>query len=347
MRRSFRERDPLRTGVLGVISVTLLVVLSFNLTRLEGGTKYTAAFTEAGGLRPAEDVRIAGVKVGKVKDVGLEGDHVKVVFTVDGKVRFGTGSRAEIKIATILGSHYLDIHPGGAGRQSPHSEIPTSRTTPSYEVVPALQDLSGRLGKIDVPQLGMAFDTLSETLRGSPDNVRGALEGLRKVSRALASRDDSLSDLLRHSRNVTKLLGDRSGDLATLVSDGSLLLRELDDRRAVIRSLLSSTVSLSQQITGTIEENRATLDPALTQLHKVVGILLRDQDNLDRAVTTLGPFVTTSADATASGRWFDGYLQNLVPLPAKVAPPAAAPPDGGMPTPVATPPGGDTLPIFP
>jgi phospholipid/cholesterol/gamma-HCH transport system substrate-binding protein len=341
MKRSFRERDPLRMGVLGMAFVTLLMALAFNLTRFEGGTKYGAAFTEASGLKSQEDVRIAGVKVGKVVKVGLEGDHVKVVFQVDHKVRFGAQSRAEIKIGTILGAHYMEIRPSGARRQSPHSEIPTSRTTPAYDVVSALQDLSGQLQKIDVPQLGKAFDTLSGTLEGSSANVSGALEGLQKISRAVASRDDSLTDLFGHTRNVTKLLADRSGDLATLVSDGSLLLQEIDDRRTAVRSLLSGTVNLSEQITGTIEENRATLNPALVQLRKVVGILTRNQDNLDRAVRVLGPYVTVSADATGSGHWFDGYLQNLIPLPAGLALPSTTPRS-------TTPPaGGDTLPIFP
>lgn len=336
MKRSFRERDPLRVGVLAMTTVASLVFLSFNLSRLQGGTKYTAAFTEASGLKRGEDVRIAGVKVGKVEHVGLESDHVKVVFTVGSKVRFGARSRAQIKLSTLLGSHYLQIQPAGTGRQSPHSEIPTSRTTPSYEVVPALQDLSQKAGAIDVTQLSTAFDTLSDTLRDAPANVRGSLEGLRKVSRAVASRDDSLSRLLGHSKNVTRLLADRSTDLAALVSDGSALLGEIDDRRTVIRQLLTGTVGLSQQITGTVEENRATLGPALTQLHRVVNILLHDQDDLTRALRTLGPFVTVAGDATANGRWFDGYLQNLV----LEVPPGVEPPAGRHPA-------GDTLPIIP
>ncbi|MGH3378268.1 MAG: MCE family protein [Actinoallomurus sp.] len=334
-------------GLLGMASVTLLVVLTFNLTRFEGGTKYSAAFTEASGLKPNEDVRLAGVNIGKIKRVGLEGDHVKVVFTVDPKVRFGSRSRAQIKLSTLLGSHYLAIQPGGTERQSPHSEIPTSRTTPSYEVVPALQDLSRQTSKIDTPQLAKAFDTLTETLSGSSSDVRGTLAGLQKISRAVSSRDDSLTDLLSHSSSLTSLLADRSGDLASLVSDGSLLLREIDARRADIRSLLSGTVNLAQQITGTIEENRATLNPALVQLHRVVDILLRNQDNLAHAVETLGPFVSTSADATSIGPWFDGYIQNLVPLPLGIAPPTTTRPSAGTPKPAATAPGGDTLPIIP
>src|SRR5262249_14833911 len=136
--------------------------------------------------------------------------------------------------------------------------------------------------------------------------------------------DDSLGDLLNHSRSLTTMLAGRSGDLAKLVSDGGLLLQELDNRRQVIRSLLAGTVSLSNQITGTIEENRATLHPALVQLHRVVGILERNQGNLDKSLQTLGPFVSVSADATGSGRWFDGYLQNLIPIPATIRPPQSA-----------------------
>jgi phospholipid/cholesterol/gamma-HCH transport system substrate-binding protein len=347
VKRTFREQDPLRMGVIGMATVTVLVVGAFNLTVFQGGTTYQAAFTEASGLKPNEDVRIAGVKVGTVKSVGLEGDHVKVGFAMHGDVHFGTLSRVRIKIGTLLGAHYLEVQPSGSHRQSPHTEIPTSRTAPSYEVVPALQDLSGRLQKIDVRQLGKAFDALSATLRYSPDNVRATLAGLQKVSRAVASRDDSLSSLLGHTRDVTRLLADRSGDLAALVSDGSLLLQEVDARRGAIRSLLSGTVSLSQQITATIQENQLTLHPALVQLHRVVGILTRNQGNLDKALRTLGPFVTTSGDATATGRWFDGYLQNLIPVPATIRPSATGTPKKGARTPsTTTTPGGGPLPII-
>jgi phospholipid/cholesterol/gamma-HCH transport system substrate-binding protein len=333
--RPFRERNPLPIGVAGLAAVGLLTLLAFNLQRFSGGTSYSAAFSEAAGLKPGEEVRIAGVKVGKVDSVGLEGDHVKVKFTSG--TPFGTGTRVQIKIKTLLGSHYLALEPKGPGRQSAHQEIPVTRTTAPYNVVPALQDASAQLGKIDTKQLAASFDTLSQTMQGSSANVRGTLAGLQKISRAVASRDDELSELLQHTNNVTKLLADRSGDLAALISDGSLLLQEVDARRAVIRSLLTGTVSLSQQIVATIAENRATTHPALVQLHKVVGILERNQGNLDRAVKTLGPFVTTSGDATASGRWFDGYLQNLIPLPLSIAPPATK-------SPARTP--GDTLPTI-
>lgn len=329
MKTAFRDRDPLAIGVVGLAGLALLAFGAFDLAGLQGGTVYHAAFTEAGGLKPNQDVRVAGVKVGKVTSVSLEGDHVRVAFTTGGNVRFGTLSKVRIKLATILGAHYLDVEPGGSHRQPPGEEIPTSRTAPAYEVVPALQDLSRQVQKLDVTQLATAFDTLSQTLSGSPDNVRRSLAGLRKISTAISSRDDALNDLLTHGRRVTGLLADRSGDLAMLVSDGGRLLQEIDDRRQAIDSLLTGTLNLSTQITGIIQENQATLHPALVQLHRLVGILQRNQGNLENAVRTLGPFVTVSADATAQGRWFDGYLQNLIPVPVTIGAPQPPINDGG------------------
>src|SRR4051794_17340715 len=136
--RPFRERNPLPIGIAGLATVGLLAALAFNLGGFSGGTSYSAAFSEAAGLKSGEEVRIAGVKVGKVEGVTLEGDHVKVKFTSG--TPFGTDSRVQIKIKTLLGSHYLALEPKGPGRQSAHREIPVSRTTAPYDVVPALQD---------------------------------------------------------------------------------------------------------------------------------------------------------------------------------------------------------------
>jgi phospholipid/cholesterol/gamma-HCH transport system substrate-binding protein len=348
--RPFRERNPLPIGIAGLATVGVLAVLAFNLQEFSGGTTYSAAFTEAAGLKPGEEVRIAGVKVGKVESVGLEGDHVKVAFTSSRS--FGTDTRALIKIKTLLGSHYLALDTKGPGRQSPHREIPTTRTNAPYEVVPALQDASAQVAQIDTKQLSKSFDTLSQTLQGSSENVRGSLAGLQKVSRAVASRDDELNELLKHSSNLTTLLADRSGDLAALVNDGGLLLQEINSRRQVISQLLSGTVSLSQQISGTIDENRATIGPTLKNLHRVVNILNNNQQNLDKSLKLMAPFVAGASDYTGTGRFLDVYLQNLVPLPTGVRLPGAPGSAGnsgnsGKPSKSpSNPPDGNPLPII-
>jgi phospholipid/cholesterol/gamma-HCH transport system substrate-binding protein len=319
--RSFRERSPLPIGLAGLTAIALAALLAFNLQRFEGGTGYSAAFSEAAGLKTGEEVRIAGVKVGKVTNVDLEGDHVRVDFTSD--TPMGDLTRAQIKIKTLLGSHFLALVPAGSHRQPNDQEIPVSRTTAPFDVVPALQAASSQLGQIDTRQLARSMNSLTRTMQGSPENVRRSLEGLQKISRAVASRDDQLNELLKHSANLTGVLASRSGDLAVLVRDAGLLLQEINNRRQVIAQLLTGTVELSQQITGAIQENRAALNPALKNLHRVENILEHNQGNLTKTFQTMAPYFTEAADITGNGRWIDNYIQNLVPVPGTIAPPGA------------------------
>ena len=89
-----------------------------------GGDTYTAAFSEAGGLKADDPVRIAGVRVGKVDKIELEGDHVKVSFLVKTDSEFGTETGASIRVNTLLGAMYLALEPAGSGPARPRQGDP-------------------------------------------------------------------------------------------------------------------------------------------------------------------------------------------------------------------------------
>jgi phospholipid/cholesterol/gamma-HCH transport system substrate-binding protein len=326
MRVPFRERDPVPIALAAFAVIIILSLLAANLGKvsfLGGGRDYSAAFAEAAGLRNGEEVRIAGVKVGKVTGLDLEPDaergaHVKVTFQIDDGVRLGELTRAHIKIKTVLGAHYLALEPRGSGRLA--RQIPVARTSTPYEVTAALQDVSGRLGQIDHQEMAKSFDVLADTFRNSPDEIQASLRGLRRLSETVASRDDELHELSVKARSVSKLLADRNQDFARLIEDGDRILQAVRARRQVIHDLLVRTVTLSQQINALIAENEAELKPMLANLQRVNKILLRNQDNLDRMVQLYAPFARQFTDATGSGRWFDAYIQNLLPIPASIQP---------------------------
>ena len=84
MSTPFRERNPVVVGAISLAVVAALILAAFNAQNLPiigGGDVYYAAFKEAGGLKANDEVRIAGVRVGKVEKVELDGDHVKVTLT--------------------------------------------------------------------------------------------------------------------------------------------------------------------------------------------------------------------------------------------------------------------------
>ena len=91
----FRERNPVVVGAVSLAVIALLILAAFrasDLPLIGGGDTYYAAVSEAGGLKANDEVRVAGVRVGKVQAVDLAGDHVRVEFTVEDTVHLDPGS---------------------------------------------------------------------------------------------------------------------------------------------------------------------------------------------------------------------------------------------------------------
>ena len=308
--KPFRERNKTVIGAVGILSIAALLAGSFSIDAIIGGDEYKAEFTEAAGLRPNDEVRVAGVKVGKVLSVDLAGDRVQVEFRAK-DVEMGERSRADIRIKTLLGRKFLMITPDGDGELDPGDVIPLERTSSPFDVADAFQDLSVTVGEIDEEQLAASYTVLADAFRDTPDEVRASLEGLGRLSRTLAARDDQLRALLDRSRGVTQVLAERDQDLTAFFADSSLVLQELAARREAISRLLDTTVQLSEQLRALVRENRADLRPALDRLRNVTQVLEDNQANIDAALPRLAAFVRLQTNTIGNGRWFDTFVENL------------------------------------
>ncbi|MGX9920049.1 MCE family protein [Streptomyces sp. NPDC002248] len=332
-----KERNPVAVALVGLAALALVLYVAFNATSLPlvgGGTTYSADFSEAAGLDEGDEVRIAGVKVGEVTSVGLEGDRVKVAFRVRGAHTWiGDRTTAAIAIKTLLGSKYLALDPLGAGRQDPGSRIPLSRTTSPYDVTSALQDLGSTIDEVDTGQLAKSFETLSDTFKDSPPDVRTAVKGLSALSRTVSSRDAELARLLKGSEQLTKTLETRKSSFETLIDDGGSLLGELKQRRTAVKALLSGSKALGKELNGLVADNEEQLRPTLKALGRVTDVLEENQGRLDRTLGLLGPYYRLMGNSLGNGRWFDSYLCGAIPrdfLPASARPKASCvPPRNG------------------
>jgi phospholipid/cholesterol/gamma-HCH transport system substrate-binding protein len=311
----FRERNPVVIGGIGLLVIAAMLLLAFNTDKIPllAGRHQSAALSEAGGLKPGDDVRIAGVKVGKVTSVDLEKAHVRVGFTVKRSTKLGSTTSAAVRIKTILGQKFLSLDPAGKGSLT--EEIPLSRTKAAFDVVDAFSDLATTAEDINTDQLATSLDTIAATFKDSPKDVRAAVDGLGRLSRTVATRDDKLRSLLDHANGVTGVLSARNAQIVSLLSDGDLLLQELRKRREDIHTLLVNTATLADQLTGLVRDNREAIRPALSHLKNVLAVLETNQANLDRSIKLLAPFVRVFANTTGNGRWFDTFIQNLVPVP--------------------------------
>ena len=314
----FRERNPV---VIGAISLALMagsLVVAFragDLPVIGGGDTYYAAFAESGGLKANDEVRIAGVRVGKVDSVELDGDHVKVAFKVDSSEEFGPTTAASIKVKTLLGAMYLSLEPAGAGQMNEEATIPIERTAAPYDVVEAFEGLASTSEEINTDQLAASLTTLADLTRNTPEEFRSALDGVTRLSANVAARDGEINTLLVNLEKFSTVLDERDQDIVALMRDADVLFRALVSRKEAIHNLLTSTSTLSRELTLLVKQSRADLKPALTHLENVVNVLNKNEDNLDNSLRLMAPFYNVFANTLGNGPWFDTYIQNMPPAP--------------------------------
>jgi phospholipid/cholesterol/gamma-HCH transport system substrate-binding protein len=312
--KSFQKRNPVPIALIGIAVIVLGFIAALNSENLPvvgGGTTYTAEFSEAAGLAKDNDVRVAGVKVGKVSDITLDGASVKVSFKVKA-AWLGDKTNAAIKIKTVLGQKYLSLDPEGQNTLDPAVAIPRERTMAPYDVIDAFRDLSSTVDNIDTTQLAKSFDVISSTFANTPADVKGALSGLSKLSETVASRDSQLSNLLANTRQVSQTLVDRDAEVQKLLADGNKLLDEVGRRKKAIDALLTGSRQLATQLQGLVGDNNQQLDPVLTQLDQLTSMLQRNQDSLGEGIAKFAPFIRVFTNTVGSGRWFDNYICGLV-----------------------------------
>lgn len=316
--KPFRERNPVIIGAISIVTLALFVLAAVNASSLPligGGQTYYAEFAESGGLKSGDEVRIAGVRVGKVESIELDGDKVRVGFKVDTDSTFGDTTRAEIRVKTILGSMFLALVPSGDGQLADEAVIPVKRTSSPYDVIDAFEGLAETSDEIETDQLATALTTLADLTRNTPEEFRAALDGVSALSEVVSSKSDQINSLLDNLDRVSTVLDARDDDIVGLMDDADVLFRALLERRQAVHNLLVSTRQLSRELTALVRQSRADLKPALDHLESVVDVINKNEDNLDNSLRLMAPFYRVFASTLGNGPWFDTFIYNLPPVP--------------------------------
>ena len=305
--KTLEQRDPFRIGVvaiaLGVVGALLILVLSVVSF---GTTSYTAELEHTAGLRKGEDVQVHGVSVGEVTDIELADEKVLVTFVLDDGIELGSRTRAEVKVATLLGTHYLDVDPAGPGRLA-DGRIPLERTAVPYNLQDVLEGGTENLQELDADTLAEALSAVSDTLSAATGDVTPALTGVTRLSEVVTTRSSQVQELLDAARSVTDQLSDSSDDIVGLMEQTNLVVSEITARRGAIHRLLTETTGLADALTAIVTQTREDLRPALRDVNLALAALKKEDRSLTHVLKVMAPAVRYVANATGNGPFVDLY----------------------------------------
>ncbi|MFN2526045.1 MAG: MCE family protein [Actinomycetota bacterium] len=314
--RNFRERSPLFVGILSIIGVAGATTFAFYLDRLpfvKQVYKVSAEFADAAGLNVENQVRVAGIKVGTVSSIQLDGDRVLVEMEIANDIEIPADAAAEIKLATILGTKFVEIDgTGGPPFLEKGETIPLERTSIPYEIYEAANEGTEIVEDIDGEALNKLLEELTKLTEVAEDEIGSALAGLNDLGSGLNARSEELASLVKGAENLTGVLSDDGDDIVRLIDASNDVLGVLAGQREELQSLLESTRFMAGELTSVIRNNRRNLDGILDKLHRALVVLEKNVEHLDVALEYAGPSSRYIASIFTQGRWGDIYVCALV-----------------------------------
>ncbi|BBX65151.1 Mce family protein Mce3D [Mycobacterium saskatchewanense] len=275
----------------------------------------TAYFANTNGMFVGDEVRILGVRVGKVEKIEPQPQRVKVVFYYDATNKVPADAKAVILSPTLVTSRAIQLTPtytGGPVLQD-NSVIGEDRTAVPVEFDDFRQQLQKLTDTLQPTQpggvstLGQFIDTAADNLRGNGANIR---DTIIKLSQAFSALGDHGTDLFGTLKNLSVLV--------SALHDSADLLRQLNTNLSAVTGLLSNGPdevgkavadinSAVGDVTRFVAENKESLGTTSDKLASVTIAVTQSLDDLKQTLhitpTTFQNFVNIyqPAQGTLSG----------------------------------------------
>lgn len=308
VRRRLRPLEDYPAPALGAVALAVLLVVvaaavGFGATD-PGRTRYDAEFAQAAGIATGDLITVAGVPVGAVDGVRLDGDLVRVTLAVDDTVALGAESGAAIKLTTLLGARYVELRPAGTG-SLPDRRIPLEHTEVPYDLQVALENATVTFEDIDTAGIASSLDSLAGQLHGVPTVLPGLLENMRTLAAIIGDRRGELGDLLIGTQRLTAAFTEQRADLAAIMGQGRDLLAEILARSEAIQRLMDATRRLADQVSALVVEDRPQIDELLDGLGGLLGSLARNDELLRNILEILPVPIRNFANASGTANEVD------------------------------------------
>ncbi|ROR89585.1 MCE family protein [Nocardioides aurantiacus] len=297
------------------LATGVLVVLIGNFT-FESSRNYKAVFSDATGVVKGDDIRIAGVKVGSVKDVKVvDRERAQVTFSVAKSSTVTQSSTARIRYRNLVGQRYIALTQG-VGTLDPLREdatIPMDRTEPALDLTVLFNGFKPLFAALSPSDINKLSAEVISVFQGEGGNLTALLQSTASLTNTLADRDEVIGQVIDNLNSVLATLAGRDRELNRLITDFQTLMAGLvEDREAILGSLDSVSV-LANETSDLAVGIRPSLVRDVKGLRKTAGNLNKDRAEIDRALQVLPIKLRKIGRTAVNGSFFNFYLCQFNP----------------------------------
>lgn len=307
-------------AVIGVLTYVIIAILQPSLDG--SSSERSAVFSDASGLKPRDGVRLAGVKVGYVTAIDLNGPAAVVHFQLKDDVTITSDTTAAVRYQNLLGQRYVELIGAAQGEtQGELTQVALDKTVPSFDVSTLFNGFKPVFDTLNADEINELQSNLLRVAQGDGRGISPVLKQVANITAYGNQRSEIITNIVTSLGQVSDQLEGRSAEMVELVDKlGSIVdaFSRVSDRlreslREVNRSM-SKTVLTGEQLESTYDQSFATIYQRLArEPGEVEGLL--------NGAVLLKPLMDSLTAATNSTPSEARCSKGLLPLPdtAKIA----------------------------
>lgn len=306
-------------AVFATVSVVLFVLLFNTMSNTVAGETrtHTATFDHVSGLRVGDDVRVAGVKVGRVEAIGPtagEPIRARVTFSLRRDQDLLSDTEMVMRYQNLLGQRYLALVAGGGEPGRPlraGEDIPVERTDPGFDLTALLNGFEPLFAVLEPGDVNELAANLVAVLQGESGTVEGLLRQTADLTRFLNDRDVVFTRVLDNLTPVLENLAARNDDIDATVRQLRRLMTGLADQRETIGSSLDGIAAMLGTTSDLVADAREPFATDIARLRRVARTLAAERERLGTALVALPQGIEAFARSQSYGAKLNVYLCHL------------------------------------
>jgi phospholipid/cholesterol/gamma-HCH transport system substrate-binding protein len=302
------SRPLLKFGLFAVMCLAftgLLVVVIGNVS-FTPRADYAAAFDDVQGLLVNDDVKVAGVTVGRVESIDHDpGGVVRVDFSVDESVAVPEDSVVSIRWRNVTGLRYLYVEPGTEPPVEPEHLFPRDQTRSPANLGSLLQRLTPFIDALDAEQQNQILEALSTALIGREQEVQDLIREGGELTQTISSREAEIERLLQNSVTVLDAYAAREQQLRGLIDSFAEVATTLRERNDELDSAIVSIADGQEELARLVEANDDEIRLALDALEDLTSVITAQADDFERVLATSPRGLVGYHLISRTGQWFN------------------------------------------
>lgn len=281
-------------------------------------TEYAAEFTDVFGLREGDDVRMAGVRVGRVSRIELGGEPghstARVDFALQNDQKIMANTEAAILYQNIVGQRYLDLRLGKVGDSTPlpgGTVIPLERTIPSFDVGIVLNGYEPLFATIDPKAADQISEAAVQALSGDTTAWATLVDKSGALTETIAGRDELLGDMITGMDRLFGTLAGQNGNIDKTIANARNMVVSLNARRPELVSSMGSLSRVVRQLGAITNEVNPALQALLTREPGFAAHLVTIEPQLAFMGANLPKMLKGLARVSQDGAYLNVYTCDL------------------------------------